>query len=395
MEYSEFYKDMVPRIVDVEAKNFAYGCDRCILPENYMFGDYQEHNGETTCKFCRDHEEPQFKSEEDFIRDVNLQKGEKIGVTVSGGKDSLFAWHYLVSTFGAENVVAFNHKKTGLVHPEATRNINRANEILQTELIVMEDNGMMPRFKKNLEALLNNPQPGMVRVALCTGCRYGITEALYTKGAELGIKKYVSAASYLELAPFKEELLAQKGCGDETRGLLEGLKENGAYHFDSNLSYILRDHQYKYKGNLSSDRENVNVFKDYQLIDLDKYFPNDPQKMEKFVTDNLNWVRPERSWHFDCVVEEMKDIFYYGLLGYTETDFKLSAMVRHKLISRDEAIRQIEIVRTMVRNSFPQTERFLRSIGLEYLLGKMHRFYKRSPYLATPAKKAAAMSVSR
>lgn len=384
MEYSEFYKEKVPSTIDAEAKNYTYGCSKCILPENYTFGDYQEHNGETTCKFCRDHEEPQFKGEEEFISDVNLQKGEKIGVTVSGGKDSLYAWHYLVKTFGSENVVAFNHKKTGLVHPEATRNIERANEILKTELIVMEDKGMLTRFKKNLEALLNNPKPEMVRVALCTGCRYGITEALYTKGAQLGIKKYVSAASYLELAPFKEELLAQKGCGDETRGLLEGLKENASYHFDSNLSYIFRDHQYKYKGNLSSNSAKVNVFKDYQLIDLDKYLPNDPQQIEKFVVDNLHWVRPERSWHFDCVVEEMKDVFYYGLLGYTETDFKLSAMVRHNLISRENAVRQIEIVRTMIHNSFPQTEAFLLSLGLEHLLEKMQDFYRTSPYLATP-----------
>lgn len=391
MRYSEFFRVGSTYAVDFEAKQFGYGCERCILPENYRFGDFRETNGEVTCKFCRDFEEPKFKGEEEFIKDVDLQEGEKIGVTVSGGKDSLFAWYFLVKLFGAENVVAFNHKKTGLVHPAAVRNLKRAQEILKTELIFIEDEGMLERFKKNLEALLNNPQPEMVRVALCTGCRFGITEALYTKGAELGIKKYISAASYLELAPFKEELLAEKGNGDDTQGLLDGLMENSCYNFADNLNYILRDHHYKYKGNMSSNSKKVNLFKGFQLFDLDKYMPNNPQQIEEFVIEHLGWERPERSWHFDCIVEEMKDVFYYGLLGYTETDFKLSAMVRHKLMTRDEAIRQIEIVRTMLRNSFPQTEAFLRDLGLENLLGKMANFYKNSPYLASPRMAAVAV----
>ena len=120
---------------------------------------------------------------------------------------------------------------------------------------------MLPRFKKNLEALLKRPSPEMVRVALCAGCRYGISEALYVKGSEMGIRKYVSAASYLELAPFKEELLAERGWGDETRGLLQGLKVNDDYNFGDNLVYILRDHQYKYKGKLSSEANRVTNFK--------------------------------------------------------------------------------------------------------------------------------------
>ena len=41
---------------------------------------------------------------------INLQEGEKFGVTVSGGKDSLYAWYKLVEYFGPEKVVAFNHK---------------------------------------------------------------------------------------------------------------------------------------------------------------------------------------------------------------------------------------------------------------------------------------------
>lgn len=385
MKYSEFYINEIACTVDSEVKNIQYGCDECILPVNYTFGDYKKHEGQTKCKFCRNFKEPDFKGKKEFIKEINLQKGEKLGITVSGGKDSMFAWHYLVNCFGSENVVAFNHKKTGLVHPLATQNLNVAKEILKTELIVIEDKGMLKRFKKNFEALLNNPSPEMVRVALCAGCRFGITEALYSKGDELGIKKYVSAASYLELAPFKEELLTQKGYGDDKVGLMEGLKVNDCYDFDDNLTYILRDHEYKYKGKLSCDDDKITMFKNYELYDLDKYMANTPQQIEEFVIENLNWVRPERSWHYDCLIEEIKDVLYYGMLGYTESDFKLSAMVRHKLITSEEAKYQIEIVRSMIRNSFPQTVEFLRSVGLDHLVGKMSEFYETSEYLASPS----------
>ncbi|NLO97393.1 MAG: hypothetical protein GX091_04915 [Peptococcaceae bacterium] len=385
MNYSEFYLNEAAHTADLEVKSIGYGCEICILPVNYAFGNYKMHNGKRVCKFCRNFEKPHYWGEEEFIKDINLQKGEKIGVTVSGGKDSLYAWFKLVAFFGPENVIAFNHLKCGLVHPVAMLNLERAKRILKTELIVIRDEGMLPRFKKNLEALLNHPSPEMVRVALCTGCRYGISEAIYNVGNEMGIKKYVSAASNLELAPFKEELLADKGNGDDTRGLLKGLEENKGYEFDDNINIIWRDHKYKYKGNLSSDDKKVTDFKGYQLFDLDKYIPNNPQSIEQFVIKNLDWIRPERSWHYDCIVEEMKDVFYYGLLGYTEADFKLSAMVRHKLITRKDAMHQIEIVRTIIRNSYPQTEKFLRNMGLEHLIEPMREFYTRSPYLKTPA----------
>lgn len=381
MEYSEFYIGKPSLKIDPEVKNVEYPCQGCILPGNYEFGQFEEYNGVNLCKFCRDFKEPSFKGRQALIQEIDLQKGEKLGITVSGGKDSIFAWDYLVKSFGKENVVAFNHNKIGLVHPLAKENLYRAQEILGTQLIVIEDDLMFPRFKKNLESLLNHPSPAMVRVALCAGCRFGITEGLYIKGEELGIRKYVSGASYLELAPFKEELLAQKGNGDDTLGLQKGLRENHHYKFEDNLKYILRDHEYKYKDNLSSDEGNGAKFKEYKLFDLDNYIPINPEEIEDFVVKNLNWVRPERSWHFDCMVEELKDVFYYGLLGYTETDFKLSAMVRHNIISLEEAIYQMEIVRTMTRNSFHNTREMLESFALDHLIVKMEEFYARSPYL--------------
>lgn len=134
---------------------------------------------------------------------------------VSGGKDGLYAWMTLCEMYGGDRVIAFNYHKTGIVHELAYQNILNASKILNSELVIVKDDEFLPRFKNNLESFFKNPDPAMVRVALCTGSRYGITGELYeTAYSKYKMTQFVSAASYLELAPFKGELLKEKGNGN-------------------------------------------------------------------------------------------------------------------------------------------------------------------------------------
>lgn len=379
MVYSEFTKSITGAAVD---KRISFSCDACILPENYKWSGTELVNGVQKCRFCKDHKAPRFLGEDAFIADLALSEGDRVGVNVSGGKDSVYAWYWLVSRLGADRVVALTYKKTGLTHPLAELNIKNASKILGSEVITVEDNAAHPRFLKNFEALLDNPTPEMVRVALCAGCRYGITARLYAEGYEkMGITRFVSAASYLELAPFKEELLAERGGGNQKYGLICALADNCAYSFGDNLEVILRDDDLKYKGGISSASKTVTERGIYKLFDMDKYLPNVPEQIERDVIEKLGWQRPERSWHFDCMIEHLKDVFYFGMLGYTETDFKLSAMVRHGLITREAAIAEISLFKARLADSLPETEELMRTLGAENLIPKMREFFKNSEYL--------------
>ena len=379
MVYSEFTKS-TGKVKSSRILKFS--CDACVMPESYKWSDTKAVSGVRQCKFCRGHKAPKFLGEDAFLKDISLANDEKLGVNVSGGKDSIYAWYWLASRLGGDRVVALTYKKSGLTHPFAEKNINEAAKILGSEVITVEDTAAHPRFLKNLAALLDKPTPEMVRVALCAGCRYGITARLYAEGyAKMGITKYVSAASYLELAPFKEELLAERGGGDGKYGLICGLAENCAYSFGDNLEIILRDDDLKYKGGVSSADKTVTERGMYKLFDMDKYLPNVPEKIEAEVIEKLGWPRPERSWHFDCMIEHLKDVFYFGMLGYTETDFKLSAMVRHGLITRDTAISEIAAFKDRISNSFPETAELMKELGAEDLIPKMREFYKKSEYL--------------
>ena len=222
------------------------------------------------------------------------------------------------------------------------------------------------------------PQKG---VALCAGCRYGITGNLYRLADEkYKIKKFVSAASYLELAPFKAELLKEKGNGNNKYGLLKGLIENEKYNFDDNIEIILNDDDLAYKSISNGKKTISHEFKNYKLFDLDDYIENNPDEYEKAVTERLSWKRPEKSWHFDCIIEEFKDFFYYGTLGYTENEFKLSQMIRYNLISRDDALKEIYHYRNKMKNSLKTILQLLDELHLSYLNDEFIQFFKNSKY---------------
>lgn len=358
------------------------GCDYCVIPHDYKTAEFAINNDEKRiCNYCKDHVGRKFKGLEQLKADIDLQENEKIGIMVSGGKDGLYAWMTLCELFGGDRVIAFNHHKTGLVHELAYFNVLSASEILNSELVIVKDNDFLPRFKKNLEAFIKKPDAAMIRVALCAGCRYGITGELYEIAhSKYNIKKFVSAASYLELAPFKGELLKEKGDGNSKYGLIKGLAENENYNFAKNIEVILRDDNLEYKARNENGKVLSQEFKNYRLFDFDKYLPNNPDEYERTVKEKLNWQRPERSWHFDCLIETFKDFFYYGLLGYTENEFKISQMIRYNLLTREQGLQQLEAYYDTMDNSIYSVLELLEEFDMNNLKDDVIDFYNRSQY---------------
>lgn len=355
-------------------------CSKCILPAEYEGATFQKIKNKTTCNFCQDHNEIKFLGYNQLIRDIDLNNSEKIGVTVSGGKDSIYVWKKIVEFYGSKSVIGFNHNKIGLVHPVAQDNLRNAAKILDCELVQYNDYEMFPRFKKNLEALFHHPDPAMVRVALCAGCRVGITGKLFSLGKDRGINKFINASSYLELAPFKSALMMKKGKGNEKEGLLMGLEENPMYNFDNNVDTIMKDDSHCHDSKLSRGGSKK-IYNDIDFFDYFHYFPNIPQDTEKEVKNELNWQKVGHGWHFDCQIEAFKDLFYYGLLGYTELENKLSSMIRHNLLSRCDAINQLNYCRKKLQDSYQIRKKLLSSLSISNLESHLQAFCKDSKYI--------------
>ncbi len=352
-------------------------CNSCVLPVSYEQADFKKGK----CKYCRNFEAKTFKGADALVKELDLKENEKIGITVSGGKDSIYMWGQLVDLFGADRVVAFTYYKDKLSSPVALENVYKAQKVLGSQLIQINDMDSIKYFRHNLKVLLEKPDPAAVRVLLCVGCRYGITENLYKRGEEMGIQKFVSGASYLELAPFKEELLKAKSeKGDIDEGLEKIIAERPDLDWRENLDRIRRDQKYKYKNNDSLENNFQKGYK-YKLFDFDDYFENVPNETEKEVQRRYDWKKTNRSWHFDCRIEDLKDVFYFGMLGYTEFDFKCSAMVRYHLISRDEAMDLLYQQAIDIRNSYPRMVELLKELGAQDCIEALKEFYETAKFL--------------
>lgn len=319
-------------------------CKKCGILLNYPGAS----NGTDTCNFCKSFKRKSFKGGSALIE--RLSDAPLIGVTVSGGKDSLFVWHWAVSTFGADRVVAFNHCKVNAVDPIATQNIEEASNILHSKVIYIIDNKFYPRFLQNLETYIQAPNPAILRAVLCAGCRNGISNCIFKECKKHGIQKVLNGSSYLELAPFKGHAMKEYGNGDETKGLLYGLAECKDYLTRENLLTIIQDHFYCHAVNLSNKTNEYGI--DY--IDFFDYFENRPTEISELVISKLNWKHPEdRTWHFDCIVEDFKQLFYYMAYGYTELDYKFSEMVRYGLITRDIALKNLREQTNAIISNIP------------------------------------------
>ena len=357
-------------------------CKQCGLTGTYRFIEL-DNNG--ICKYCRSFQQKTFRGADRIVKDLNLADGEKVGVTVSGGKDSIYMWGVLTELLGPDHVTAFCFYRPGITIEVAMDNVRKTQKILGTDLVIHEDARAYERFRRNLEILLDDPRPEMVRVLLCAGCRYGITKSLYEEGEKKNIHKFFSGASYLELAPFKEELIAAcSATGDLDDGFSCLLKDYPAIDYDDNLAIIERDHHMKYKNNDTAERQ-INAGSEIQLFDFDEYFENKPDSIEEIVKEKYGWRKTNRSWHFDCGIEDLKDIFYYGLLGYTEMDFRMAAMVRYGLVEREEAIAVVESEYEKSAGSYYKALELLRKHRLDHKKAQLDKLFKESPYLTSPA----------
>jgi hypothetical protein len=74
-------------------------------------------------------------------------------------------------------------------------------------------------------------------------------------------------------------------------------------------------------------------------------------------------------------------VFYYGTLGYTETDGHLSAQVRHRLIDRETAIEELLQGRRDIIEGREGIHALMDTLGVGHLKGKMDEFCKNSPFL--------------
>jgi hypothetical protein len=359
-------------------RRLKIACRCCVLPAGYAGATFSG----GVCNFCRKFRKRSFLGERAFRRALPADKEQLVGVFVSGGKDSGAALASVIEAVGPERTVAITSDKGRLVHPLARRNLDNLQKNTGCGFVRVPDPDFYPRFLKNLSAFLEGPDPAMLRAVLCAGCRHAISLKLLAEVAKHGINTVVNAASYLELAPFKSALMRENGNGDETNGLLLGLMENEQYRHDGNLEVIVRDHGLCHEKQFHTSLGCTRVG-DINYVHYFDYVENDPRRVRQEVQAKLEFELPDgEDWHYDCLVEPFKDFLYYGLLGYTETDFHLCEMIRYKVISRTEALEALDAKRDAIVANVDGVIELAEKLGCHRNVPwQLHDFARNSPYL--------------
>lgn len=359
---------------------------KCILP----FGSkgvgltVDAHHEGPVCDACMTYTAHKHYGEAALLERLRAQSEhscDRIGVTVSGGRDSLFAWEWLTQKLGERCVVALNHRKVGLVSDAATQAIYESARRLGSEVAIVDDEAFLTRFGENLVAFLQRPDPAMVSIAICAGCRFGITGRMFHEARKLGVRTVVNGQSYLQRAPFKAELLREKGDGDLMTGLHYGLSENPAYDLAGNLQVILLDSLHGHWESPIGTGLRV-LYPDIDYVDLYDYIaPTTPEEVASVAAGAIHESHQRSDVHSDCLISMFKDYLYFGLLGYTERTFYMCEEIRAGLTSRDEALDAIQEHRQHIIASADDLIIFVKKKGFREAVSLLESFRETSPFL--------------
>jgi glutamine---fructose-6-phosphate transaminase (isomerizing) len=270
-------------------------------------------------------------------------------VPVSGGRDSMYALYALVKKYKMKPL-AFNYNQ-GFVEPQATANIENAIRILGVDLIRNTDNKAQHQYTRHNLSVLSKARPQQRRLVelLCAGCDAGYVDIV----DELARQHKVS-------------LIVQGGCGFEPH--LRGYLTSDVRLISSSPALSLMVEEMKELLN------NLGLFIDprYPLNRrflchvpgfMSRFLPKRHRKGEierihffKYITwkyredvaeleREIEWRKPpgmSTTMRFDCRLHILVDRYRILYQGFSEKEAVLSALVRAKVITREEALREAQ-----------------------------------------------------
>ncbi len=162
--------------------------------------------------------------------------------------------------------------------------------------------------------------------------------------------------------------------------MIDGILENPLYDFPGNIEILLHEERHCHAQNLVGKS---NLYPAIDYLDFYEYIPNDPIEIVQELRNELDWEAPEeRDWRFDCLVCQFKELCYYGILGYTETDNRISEMIRYGHITREEGLKNLYQARQSVYQNTDSIFQALSTLGIDELEPLIRSFIELSPYLS-------------
>lgn len=363
-----------------------FRCSRCILPATMPFITFDERG---VCNYCHAHDKSSRNrnyTSTDFSSLIApyltqlSHKSQNCIVPFSGGRDSTYLLHSLVSDYGLKPLTMTYD--WGMVTDLARRNISRVCSQLGVENIIIADNIEYKRklIKKNLLAWLKRPHLGMVNLLMAGDKHFFKYAAQLQK--EVGIDLNIWGMNPFEITHFKAGFLGFKPLFNSNQVFYTGVAAQLRYH-------ALRLYQYmRNPAYLNESIPDTLIGEFYRsvrptkhLINFFDYHPWDEDSVNS-VLDIYDWERSLDSvstWRIGDGTAAFYNYIYYTVAGFSEYDTFRSNQIRKGVLSRElalENIHQENIPR------YPNIKWYLDTLSLDFTevistINKIPKLYPR------------------
>ena len=336
------------RIVDisnreVEARNALRRCRRCILPETMPFITFDK---DGVCNYCHNHQEflglgrPALNEMVSKYR--RNDKRPECLVSFSGGRDSSYGLHYVTQELGLRPVT-YTYD-WGMVTDLARRNISRLCGQLRIENILVSADIKRKRrnIRKNVLAWLKRPTLGMIPLFMAGDKQYFYYAEKVRRQA--GVDLTFFFGNSFEKTNFKTGFC---GIEQESTRLYNTAMKNKlkllAYYgkeFLLNPRYLnpsLVDTAFAYYSSYMMKHNFYWLF---------NYIPWDEREIDATLRDVYDWetaTDTKATWRIGDGTAAFYNYIYYTVAGFSEHDTLQSNKIREGVISRESALKSIEI----------------------------------------------------
>jgi asparagine synthetase B (glutamine-hydrolysing) len=321
-------------------------CSKCLLPETFPFITYNEKG---VCIYCQNHKPLEYKGEEALEKLVSKYRSNSNQldciVPFSGGRDSSYAIHYIKNELNM-NPVAYTYD-WGMVTDLARRNISRICGELGIEHILISADIRKKRenIGKNVSAWLKRPHLGTIPLFMAGDKQFFYYANQLQK--QFNIDLLIFGMNRLERTDFKVAFT----------GINELKDKNSTKHYNMSLAKKLKMIGFYGKEYLlnpayinSSLIDTMFGFFSYYMIRQDYYTFFDYIKWEEglvnnTIIDKYDWeVDPttKTTWRIGDGTATFYNYIYLKMAGFTENDTFRSNQIREGLITREQALKEVE-----------------------------------------------------
>ncbi len=309
-------------------------CSHCVLPEippHIVFGP------DGVCNICREHlakEKTPLFLESDFIRILDKQRGKHrydCLVMCSGGKDSTAALYFMKERYKM-NPLAFTFDH-GFETGGALKNVRQAVEKLGVDYVFFRTDFMKDMFKRMIQS--------KSKAVICHPYSIWYMDLGYKMAKRFDAP--IIIAGWTKGQSVKQEVMSSCGCNvhqaeykamarETQRFLDEELDDMPKYKdFPRTMEAMLKRAKKRHKA---------------MVLSPHWFLPYSPDEYVKIIQDKLGWEYTNDSFprkstncalNFISVHNSMRDY------GYTHYHVEMSKMVREGVLSRDEALRNLNM----------------------------------------------------